>query len=258
MIINQDSPIAVFDSGIGGISVLKELIDLMPNENYIFLGDSANAPYGTRSLDDVKKLSSAHIKALIDEGVKEVVIACNTATSAAAAELRCEFADFPIIGIEPALKPAVLSKPMPTVAVLATPLTLREEKFRLLLGRYSEQATVHSIPCAGLVELIENGVFSGKELDDYLADVLKPYENVEFDAVVLGCTHYPHVKAAIQKAFGGNVKLFDGGEGTAREARRQLALRGLLRDSESKGSLELRFTKDSDRMKDLSLKLLGK
>ena len=253
----RKNPIAVFDSGIGGISVLRELIAVMPNEHFIFLGDSANAPYGTRTLDEVRELTARNVSTLIDEGAKEIVLACNTATSAAAKQLRAEFPNLPIIGIEPALKPAVLAKPNSSVVVMATPLTLREEKFHLLLNRYTDQANIHLLPCPGLVELVERGILDGAQLDSFLAELIRPLQNTPVDSVVLGCTHYPHVRAAIQKAFGPRVRLFDGGNGTAREARRQRALRGLL-SPDGNGSVELRFTKDHDRMSDLANRLLSR
>ena len=127
-------PIAVFDSGMGGVSVLRELVRLMPEEDYLYYGDSANAPYGTRSVDDVRALTLRRIGALYDRGIKAAVIACNTATSAAVSLLRERFSDIPIIGMEPALKPAVLAHPQGRVLVLATPLTLREEKFNVTAG----------------------------------------------------------------------------------------------------------------------------
>ena len=253
-----EHPIAVFDSGIGGISVLRELIRILPQEHFIFFGDSANAPYGTRPLSEVRALTQQHIHRFIREGAKEVVIACNTATSAAVKGLRAEFPGFPIIGIEPALKPAAQIGEHPTVVVMATPLTLREEKFHEKLSLYSERAKVIPLPCPGLVELIEQGILTGHVLDAYLEKLLQPLRGMHIDAVVLGCTHYPHVQDAIQRAFGPKVALFDGGEGTAREARRQLALRSLLRPEGSAGSLELHFTKEPERMKKLAEFLLSR
>ena len=132
----QECPIGVFDSGVGGISVLRELVAQMPNENYIFFGDSKNAPYGTKTLEEVQKLTCADAEYLLSRGVKALVVACNTATSAAIRILREKYADMPVIGIEPALKPAVHAGGHPRVLVMATPMTLREEKFHALMQRF--------------------------------------------------------------------------------------------------------------------------
>ena len=123
-------PIVVFDSGVGGISVLREMVKLMPNEDFLFFGDSANAPYGTRTLEEVRELTVGHISRMVSEGAKAVCLACNTATSAAVEQLRAMYTNIPVIGIEPALKPAALSGGHPNVVVMATPMTLREAKFQ--------------------------------------------------------------------------------------------------------------------------------
>ena len=228
-------PIGVFDSGVGGISVLRELVALMPNENYIFFGDSANAPYGTKTLEQVVELVRNDAKYLYDRGVKALVVACNTATSAGIQMLRDKYTDIPVIGIEPALKPAVLSGEHPTVLVMATPMTLREEKFHRLMQRFEADADIVPLPCPGLMEFVERGELESEALEQYLQNLFAPYEKV--DAVVLGCTHYPFVRGMIQKVLGEGAVLFDGGAGTARETRRQLEERGLLNPSEKPGKV---------------------
>lgn len=228
-------PIGVFDSGVGGISVLRELVALMPNENYIFFGDSANAPYGTKSLGQVVELVRNDAKHLYGQGVKALVVACNTATSAGIQMLRDQYTDIPVIGIEPALKPAVLSGEHPTVLVMATPMTLREEKFHRLMQRFETEAEIVPLPCPGLMEFVERGELESEALEQYLQNLFAPYEKV--DAVVLGCTHYPFVRGMIQKVLGEGAVLFDGGAGTARETRRQLEERQLLNPSEEKGKV---------------------
>lgn len=222
------APIAVMDSGVGGVSVLRELRRLMPGENYLYFGDSANAPYGEKSADEVRALTLAHATRLFEEGAKALVVACNTATGAAIKALRERFPTHPIIGIEPALKPAATATERPTVLVMATPLTLQQEKFEHLLAQYNGQARILTLPCHGLVELIEGGVTEGDKMDDLLRELFAPLAGEHIDSVVLGCTHYPLAKAAIQKAVGEGVTLFDGGAGTARETRRRLAEAGLL------------------------------
>lgn len=230
-------PIGVFDSGVGGISVLRELVKLMPNENYIFYGDSGNAPYGTKTLEEVQQLTLQDAEHLYKQGIKALIVACNTATSAAVHLLREKYVDIPVIGIEPALKPAVLFKENPSVLVMATPMTIREEKFHNLMLRFKSQAQIFPLPCPGLVEFVEKGDLDSIELEEFLKQLFAPYEKEQIDAVVLGCTHYPLVREKIQKVLGGQVKLFDGGEGTARETKRKLEAFGMLNPSTEKGSV---------------------
>ena len=232
-------PIAVFDSGVGGISVLKNLVEIMPHEDFIYYGDSANAPYGTKTLEAVRKLTCEHAKnLLIDQHAKRLVVACNTATSAAVRILREKYPDIPIVGIEPAVKPAVLFKDHPRVLVMATPMTIREEKFKKLMGRYSSQGEIIPLPCPGLMNFVERGDLYGDDVKQYLEELLYEYTHNEVDAVVLGCTHYPFGRKLIQEVLGDGVLVFDGGPGTAREMKRRLAEKGLLEESDKTGSVE--------------------
>lgn len=230
-------PIAVFDSGMGGISVLKELISILPNENFIYYGDTANAPYGVKSAEEVRVLTFSVYERLKNEGIKAFVIACNTATSVAVEALRAKYPYDIIIGVEPALKPAVKCCEHPTVAVLATPLTLREEKFANLLLRFGSEAKVIPFACPGLVEFVERGETKGEALHIFLQNLLSPLRSEKLDAVVLGCTHYPFVKNEISEILGENVQIFDGSRGTALNTRRRLEERGLLSDATEKGSV---------------------
>lgn len=248
-------PIGVFDSGVGGISVLRELVKLMPNENFIFFGDSANAPYGTKPLEQVVELVCKDAEYLCEQGIKALVVACNTATSAGIKILRERYTDMPVIGIEPALKPAVLSKEHPTVLVMATPMTLREEKFHNLMQRFMEQALIEPLPCPGLMEFVERGELESAALEQYLTELFQPYEQI--DAVVLGCTHYPFVKAMIQKVIGDEVLLFDGGEGTARETKHQLEAWGLLNPSTETGFVKFENSAGREELLRLSETLLN-
>lgn len=230
-----EQPIGVFDSGVGGVSVLRELIRLMPYENYIFFGDSLRAPYGSKTLQEVRSLTEQHVGALLAQGVKAVVIACNTATSADVSILRGKYPGIPIIGIEPALKPAVLSAEHPRVLVLATPMTIREEKFCRLMKQYETQAEIMTQPCPELVRFVERGDFDSEELKAYLHEVLDAYRKEKWDAVVLGCTHFPFVKHAIQEVLENQTAFFDGGSGVARETKRRLKEQGLLQDNARSG-----------------------
>ena len=228
-------PVGVFDSGVGGISVLRELIRVMPCENYIYLGDSKNAPYGTKSLEEVRRLSLENARTLLEQGAKGLVVACNTATSAAVRLMRGMYPNLPIVGIEPALKPAALQKEHPHVLVMATPMTVQQEKFRQLMARYEEKAEIYPLPCPGLMEFVEAGDLESDMLHDFLQELLDPYLGKQLDSVVLGCTHYPFARRMIRQIVGDAVTIFDGGEGTAREMRRRLAVADLLNPSEEPG-----------------------
>lgn len=228
-------PIGVFDSGVGGISVLRELVRVMPNENYIYLGDSKHAPYGTKPLETVRELTFENARLLLAQGAKGLVVACNTATSAAVRLMRSTYPQLPIVGIEPALKPAALQKEHPRVLVMATPMTVQQEKFRQLMARYEEKAEIYPLPCPGLMEFVEAGDLESEELHDFLLELLGPYLDKKLDSVVLGCTHYPFARKMIQSIVGDTVTIFDGGAGTAREMRRRIAAADLLNPSEERG-----------------------
>ncbi len=256
--MKKTDPIAVFDSGVGGISVLKELLTLMPNENFIYYGDSINAPYGIKSADEIRVLTRKNAEILLEKGAKAIVIACNTATSVAADFLRKEYPEIPIIGIEPAVKPAVLYKIHPTVIVMATPLTLSQDKFDELARRYDNAANIIALPCPGLVKLIERGIVEGPELDEHLKEIFAPFRYLKVDSVVLGCTHYPHIKEAVCKAFDYKVVTFDGGSGTARETKRKLEEINILNDQTQKGELHIINTLGTKEIMDLTYFLLNR
>ena len=233
----DNSPIGVFDSGVGGISVLKELVSLMPNENFIYFGDSKNAPYGTKSFDEIEKLTVENAKYLKNKGCKAIVIACNTATSAGGKAVR-EMLDIPVIGIEPALKPAALMCEHPKVAVMATPLTLKLEKFANLMEKFDDNAVIYTVECPEIVGYVEKGILQGAEIENCIRKYFEPLKGVKLDGIVLGCTHYPFVKNVIKKVVGEDVKLFDGGKGTAKELLRRLNEKNLLSDRKEKGKVE--------------------
>lgn len=253
----REAPIAVFDSGVGGISVLRALVREMPNENYWYFGDSANAPYGTKTLEQVRALTFSHVEHFIEYGAKAVVVACNTATSAAVRLLRQKYPTYTIVGIEPALKPAVSVKEHPNVIVMATPMTLREEKFHNLMDRYVEQAHIVPLPCPGLMEYIERGITDSEELEAFLRRLFAPFDMNCVDAVVLGCTHYPFVTRELKKVLGDKISLFDGGTGTARETKRRLAVANLLHTGEEQGKVIFENSEDSEEKLALCYKLLN-
>ncbi len=218
----NERPIGVFGSGVGGISVLAELCSVLPNEDFLYLGDSKNAPYGTKTASEILELCENCAKTLIDMGAKAIVIACNTATSVAADFLRKKYKDIPVIGIEPAVKPASEYKENSKILVMATPVTLKKEKFINLIENVNGNNTIIPLPCAGLVELIEQGKTDCREMEVFLKELLSPFLEEKIDSVVLGCTHYPFVKEQIKKSFPYEVKIFDGGYGTACETKRRI------------------------------------
>ena len=226
--------IGFFDSGLGGISVLHEARRVMPNENYLFFGDNKNAPYGPRPLEEIRALSAAGIQRLLDREVKAIVIACNTATSAYAEIVRAEHPDLPIIGMEPALKPAHYARHGGKVIVLATDATLRLEKFKRLMARYGDD--VIPVVGEGLVELVETGRAHTPEAEGRMHALLDPYAQEQIDAVVLGCTHYPYLRAYVREIFP-DARLFDGRDGTVLRLKDQLEKFG-LRSDDAPGTIE--------------------
>ena len=226
--VAKEDYIAVFDSGVGGISVLRHLVDVLPGERFLYFGDSANAPYGSRPTEEVRQLTLDGAAYLLDNyPLKALVIACNTATAAAVRQVREKYPDLIVIGIEPALKVAADHFPGGRIGVMATQVTLREEKFDLLLHRFDRDCTITKIPAPGLVQLVEQGKVDHPETDALLHGILDPYVG-KLDALVLGCTHYPFAAAAIGRVLGPEVRLLEGGGGTARETRRRLEKAGLL------------------------------
>lgn len=238
MKLESSFPIGVFDSGVGGISVLAELITYLPMEKYIYYGDSKNAPYGVRPTEEVRELSFRVAELLIEKKIKALVVACNTATSGAIEDLRRTF-DIPIIGMEPALKPAVELGKMGKILVMATPVTLREKKFNNLITNLHGPSEIVKLPCPGLVEIIERTGGKGEEIQKYLRDLFSPFDMKEVSSIVLGCTHYIFIKEEIIKLVGDTVELIDGNRGTARQVKRLLQNHGLLYQGDYQQSTEV-------------------
>lgn len=243
--------IGVFDSGVGGISVLKALVAELPHENFYFFGDSANAPYGEKTDEEVYRLSSRIVENFLERGCKAIIIACNTASAVAAAPLRHRFPDVPIIAVEPALKPATLAPKHDRILVMATPVTLRLVKYHKLAQRWGSRSHVISLPCPGLAGRIEKGNLDAPDLKALVEKLVGSYAGT-VDSVVLGCTHYPFIKGTIREVVG-DVPFFDGGKGTARELKRKLAQHGLLSFSSGPGQVVF----DSSIKTDQELKLYG-
>lgn len=253
----KDSPVGFFDSGVGGLSVLKQAIHLLPRENFIYFGDSKNAPYGTKSLEEVKRLTFEAIEFLIEEGTKAIVVACNTATSAAIEDLRNCYKHIPIIGIEPALKPAVELRRKGKILIMATPMTLSEKKFSNLVKSYGKEADIAPLPCPGLVELIEKGIVSGSEVNEFLREKLNNYMNSQVASIVLGCTHFPFIKKELCNILGEDVPIIDGSLGTAKQLRKLLMLNDIMNESNKVGKIKIYNSLGSENVIELSYKLLN-
>lgn len=232
--------IGFFDSGVGGVSVLHTARRILPNEHFLYYGDNGHAPYGPKPLEEIRRLSAESVGVLLDRGVKAVVIACNTATSAYAEILRAEL-KLPVIGMEPALKPAQEARHGGEILVLATQATLTLPKFQRLMKRYGD----HVIPVVGrgLVELVEAGKADSPETEAALRELLGRYVGRSIDSVVLGCTHYPFLAGAIRRMFP-EAELFDGRTGTCMRLKHLLEAGG-LRSKGTEGSVEFLTSGDA-------------
>ena len=246
--------IAGFDSGVGGLSVLRHLRRLMPGERFLYYGDSANAPYGVRSRQQVRELTFAAVEMLLNRGIKALVVACNTVTSVAIDQLRARYPELIIVGIEPALKLAADLFPGGGIGVMATPLTLREEKFARLMARCDDHCTIYKIPAPTLVGIVEAGKVDTEQTRQMLRELFEPYRG-RLDALVLGCTHYPFASHTISHILDDRVAILDGGDGTARETRRRLAAAGLLENGA--GELIVENSRNTPEIMELSRRLLG-
>ncbi len=227
-IVAEEHPIGIFDSGVGGLSVWRAVTDLLPNESTLYLADQAHVPYGFRSREEIETLTHTATSWLLEQGVKLVVIACNTATAAALNSLRHRWPDIPIVGMEPAIKPASEKTVTGKVGVMATPNTLQAERFSTLVERFAGDVDVYTQVCPGLVEMVEAGQLNGQEVNDQLHLMLDPLINQGIDHLVLGCTHYPFLVATIQRVVGDEVTLVDPAPAVAKQVQSVLASRQLL------------------------------
>jgi glutamate racemase len=221
------APVGIFDSGVGGLSVAREIRRMLPAEDLVYVADTAYCPYGDRDDAEIRERSLVLGGHLQESGAKLLVVACNTA-SGAALELLRERLSIPVIGMEPALKPAVRESARGRVGVMATSGTLRSERFARLVDAYGNGAMVHPQACTGLADLVEDGVLEGPRLAGMLEAFAAPLREAGVDTVVLGCTHYPFVRGAIARALGPEVRLLDSGEAIARRTRQILAAENRL------------------------------
>lgn len=231
--------------------MLREALMLLPNENYIYYADSDNAPYGTKTREKVKRLTFDAVKFLNERKIKALVIACNTATSAAVRDLRKAY-NFPVIGMEPAVKPAVQmnNNGDKRVLVLATALTLKEEKFQNLISRFDSEHIVDMLPAPKLVEFAEKFIFYGPEVSAYIKEIMP--ENIDqYGTLVLGCTHFPFFKQALEESIPGSINIIDGNRGTVNHLMSVIKNNNLLSPSDTKGKVT--FYKSGVQVKDQTI-----
>lgn len=219
--MDKNRPIGFFDSGIGGLTVLHEALRALPRERYIYFSDGDNAPYGTRPKEEVRELALRAAAFLADQGIKALVVACNTATSVAIEDMRRLY-DFPVIGMEPAVKPAVMAGGRKRVLVFATELTLREEKFKNLVARIDTNQVVDYLPLQELVMYAEHFDFDEARIVPYLRQKLEGLDLSRYGAVVLGCTHFLFFKKSMEKVLPPEIQIIDGNLGTVNNLKNKL------------------------------------
>lgn len=215
--MSSNAPIGVYDSGFGGLSVWRELRRLLPNESLIYLGDGKNCPYGGRPRAEIEGFAMSAVECLVNEGVKMVVVGCNTATTAAVERLRERWSDMPIVGLEPAVKPACLTTKSRKIAVLATAHSLSSDMFLATAARYAEDVEVVKVVGEGFVELVERDMEHSEEAERLVRNAVEPLLNKGIDKIVLGCTHYPFLRPLIERVVEGHgIDVIDSGEAVAR------------------------------------------
>ncbi len=238
--------IGIFDSGSGGLSVLKEILRILPGENYIYYSDNAFCPYGGRSNEYIIDRSTIIVKELLSKGAQAIVVACNTATGAAIKTLRSDWPEIPFIGMEPAVKPAVAISKTKVVGVLATESTLHSPKYIETKRRYSEGVKIVEHCGKGFVELVEKGQTSGPNAEMIVKESLKPLLAQGADTIVLGCTHYPFLLPVLQKIAGNNVLFIDPAPAVAKHLREVLSQKGISLDKKEKPRIEIESSGSSE------------
>lgn len=256
-VTSSSNPIGVFDSGVGGLSVLRAMRALMPNENVIFFGDQGHVPYGPRPLEEVRAFSEGITRWLLDEGAKLIVVACNTASAAALKYLRETFPAVKFVGMEPAVKPAAEWTRSRVVGVLATPATFQGALYASVVERFASGVEILQNTCPGLVQEIEKGNLEGQETRRILESALLPMLEKNVDTVVLGCTHYPFVIPLIERIVGESVRVIDPAPSVAKQAERLLEAGGMRNAFTSRGRVQFYTSGDAMAVESLLPKLLG-
>jgi glutamate racemase len=257
MSVSATSPIGIFDSGVGGISVLRAIREQMPEESVIYFGDQGHIPYGPRRMEQIRDFSEAIARFLLERGAKIIVVACNTASAAALKYLREKFPDIQFVGMEPAVKPAAEHTQTGKVGVLATPTTFQGALYASVVERFANGVELFQSTCPGLVQEIEQGNLTGDKTRQILEDALLPMLEKNIDTVVLGCTHYPFVIPLIQQIVGENVRVIDPAPAVAKQAARLLEARGTRNKSGPKGDVKFYTSGDPESLKSLLPTLLG-
>ncbi len=253
----QLRPIAIFDSGVGGLSVLRHIRVQLPHEQLIYLADQANVPYGARSLAEIRAFSEEITRFLLALGAKLIVVACNTASGAALTYLRQQFPDVPFVGMEPAVKPAAAQTKRGKVGVLATAGTFKSQRYEALMARFARGVQVFEDPCRGLVDLIEAGQMDGEETERLLRAFVMPMLAEGVDTLVLGCTHYPFVRPLLTQIAGPNVAIIDPAPAVARQTERILRQYDLLAPDDAAGEVYAITTGVTSQLVDFSRRVLG-
>jgi len=249
--------IGVFDSGVGGLSVWREIIRRTPQHDTIYLADQAHVPYGSRSLDDVRRFSDAITRFLLARGVQTIVLACNTASAAALYPLREAYPEVPFVGMEPAVKPAAERSLTGAVGVIATQATFQGELFESLLERYAQDVQVLTQVCPGLVEAVEAGALNSPSTESLLRQCLRPLVEADVDQLVLGCTHYPFLRPAIEEVIGEGVSVIDPAPAVARQTARVVARLGSEAGQKGPGRHAFYTTGDSVPFEGMVQALVG-
>jgi glutamate racemase len=257
MTISHRSPIGIFDSGVGGLSVLRAIRDQIPGEDVIYLGDQGHIPYGPRPMQEIRDFSEAITNFLLELEAKIIVVACNTASAAALNHLRGTHPQVQFVGMEPAVKPAVEHTRTGRVGVLATPATLQGALYASVVERFANGVELIQNTCDGLVQQIEAGDLDGGATRTILENALLPMLEKNIDTVVLGCTHYPYVIPLIKRIVGENVRVIDPAPAVARQVRRLLEAGKRMNGSSSRGSVRLFTSSDPAALQSMLPKLLG-
>lgn len=253
----DNRPIGVYDSGFGGLSVWRELCRLLPNESIVYLGDGKNCPYGGRSREEITRFATESVERLVSEGVKMVVVGCNTATTASIATLRDIWRDMPIVGLEPAVKPACLTTQTKRIAVLATEHSLKSDMFLSTTARYAEGVEVLKVVGEKFVDIVEAGNEESVEAHDAVRKVVEPLLDSGIDKIVLGCTHYPFLRSHIEDIVAGRgIDIVDSGEAVARRV--EWLLKRYKISARSDHRAEYRFISFADERYRLSLEQRAK
>jgi glutamate racemase len=251
------SPIGIFDSGVGGLSVLRAIRAQMPEESVIYFGDQGHIPYGPRPMEQIREFSEAITNFLLERDAKIVVVACNTASAAALKYLREKFPHAQFVGMEPAVKPAAETTQTGRVGVLATPATFQGALYASVVERFANGVELLQDTCPGLVQQIEQGNLNGQETRKILEGALHPMLEKNIDTVVLGCTHYPFVIPLIEEIVGENVRVIDPAPSVARQVKRLLEAGGMRNDPFARGNVRFYTSGDPDALKSLLPVLLG-